>query len=45
MQNKVIKLAPKLKKVYFFDDVIFVFVQLTLSRLSVINFLPDFDML
>ena len=30
---------------YFFDDVIFVFVQLRLSHLPVIDFLPDFDML
>ena len=29
----------------FFDDVIFVFVELRLSRLPVIDFLPDFDML
>ena len=35
----------KLKKMYFFDDVIFVFVQLILSRLPMIDFLPNFDML
>ena len=29
----------------FLDDVIFFFVQLILSRLPVIDFLPDFDML
>ena len=33
------------KFLYFFDDVIFVFVQLRLSRLPMIDFLPDFDML
>ena len=43
--NKVIILASKLEKMYFFDDVIFVFVQLRLSRLPIIDFLPDFDML
>ena len=43
--NKVIILASKLKKMNFYGDVIFVFVQLRLSRLSVIDFLPDFDML
>ena len=30
---------------YFFDDVIFVFVQLRVSRLPVLDFLPDSDML
>ena len=30
---------------YFVDDVIFVIVYLRLSHLSVIDFLPDFDML
>ena len=30
---------------YFFDDVIFVFVQLILSRLPMINLLPNFDKL
>ena len=33
------------KKKKKIDDVIFTFVQLRLSRLTVINFLPDFDML
>ena len=43
--NKVIILASKLKKMNFYGDVIFVYVELRLSWLSVINFLPDFDML
>ena len=33
------------KKCIFLDDVIFVFVQLRVSRLPVFDFLPDFDML
>ena len=33
------------KSVIFIDDVIFVFAQMRLSRLPMINFLPDFDML
>ena len=39
-RNKVIILASKLKK-KIFDDIIFVFVELRLSRLPMINFLPD----
>ena len=37
--NKVIILASKLKKMNFYGDVIFVYVELRLSWLSVINFL------
>ena len=35
-------MASKLKKMNFYGDVIFVYVELRLSWLSVINFLPDF---
>ena len=31
-------------KAFFIDDVIFNFIQLRLSRLPMIGFLPDFDM-
>ena len=43
--NKVIKMASKLKKMYFFDDVIFFFVQLRLSRWPISDLFPDFDMM
>ena len=33
------------KSVIFIDDVIFVFAQMRLSRLPMMNFLPKFDML
>ena len=33
------------KSVIFIDDVIFIFAQMRLSRLPMINFLPDFDII
>ena len=43
----IILASELLKKIYvfFIDDVMIFFVQLKLSRLVVINFLPNFDML